>query len=289
MTEQPEQRSTEWHKQRVGLVTGSSVGAILHLAPYATRDDVLRRMVREYHGYPSEFQGNVATEYGTNNEPIALMHYEREYKNYVDKAYFVAHENGWLGASPDGYIGGDGLIEIKCPFSRRKDALFISIDEQPHYYAQIQTQLFVSGRKWCDFYQWSKYGSKLERVYRDDNWLDENLPRLKQFHAEYIDEMHNAEHLEPLRKEINSQYTAILLEEYDQLSDAIALADERKKEVLTELVSIAKGKDALIHGRKLTSVTRAGSVAYAKVVKDHCADIDLEPYRGKESSYWKLT
>lgn len=284
-----EQRSQEWFKQRIGLVTGSSVGAILHLAPYATREDILRRMVREYHGYQSEFEGNIATEYGVQNEPIALMHYERESRNHVNKAYFVAHENGWLGASPDGYIGDDGLLEIKCPFSRRKDNAFVSIDEQPHYYAQIQVQLYCTGREWCDFYQWSKHGSKTERVYIDEKWLQENLPRLKQFHAEYIDELHNAEHLEPLRKEINSQYTAMLLEEYDQLSDAISMADERKKEVLAELVAIAKDKDALIHGRKLTSVVRQGAIAYSKVVKDNLPDVDVEPYRGKDSSYWKLT
>lgn len=284
-----EQRSPEWHKQRVGLVTGSSVGAILHLDPYATRDDVLRRMVREYHGYPSEFQGNIATEYGTNNEPIALMHYEREYKNYVDKAGFVAHENGWLGASPDGYIGDEGLIEIKCPYSRRKDADFISISEQPHYMAQIQVQLECTGREWCDFYQWSKHGHMLERVYRDNKWLDENLPRLKQFHAEYLDEINNSEHLEPIRKEINSHHTAMLLEEYDQLSDAISLADERKKEVLAELIELAKNKDALIHGRKLTQVTKKGSVSYAKVVKEHLPELDLTPYTGNESKFWKLT
>lgn len=290
MTEQQqhEQRSAEWHQQRVGRVTGSRVGAILHLAPYASRDDVLRSMVREYHNAHSEFVGNVATSYGNDNEPAALMAYEQETRNFVDKAYFVTYED-WLGASPDGYIGDDGLLEIKCPFSRRKDALFVSIKDQPHYYAQIQIQMMVTGRKWCDFYQWSKHGSKLERVDIDHEWLDENLPLLKQFHAEYLDELNNPAHLELIRKEINTNETKLLLDEYDQLKDAVALAQERQKEVLELLVSASGGQSSLLWGRKLTQVEKAGSVSYAKLVKDHAPDVDVEPYRGKSSTFWKLT
>ena len=67
-----EQRTWEWFEARKGRITASSVGAILGHAPYATRDDVMRRMVREYHGAPEEFEGNIATEYGTRNEAGAL-------------------------------------------------------------------------------------------------------------------------------------------------------------------------------------------------------------------------
>jgi len=56
-----EQRSPQWFKAREGRVTGSSVGAILGLSPFMAPDDVMRRMVREYHGAEAEFQGNSAT------------------------------------------------------------------------------------------------------------------------------------------------------------------------------------------------------------------------------------
>ncbi len=260
----------------------------MHLNPWQTREDVLRAMVREYHGAPSEFNGNIATRYGTENEPMALMHYERVTGTVTDKAYFVPYED-WLGASPDALANDDGLVELKCPYSRRSDTDFKPIADQPHYAAQVQVQMFVTGRDWCDFFQYSPKGHKLERIERDDDWLATNIPALRQFHAEYLSELDNPAHLEPLRKEVNTQHTKLLLEEYDSLKDAIALAQERQKEVLAELVDRAGNKNSTIWGRKLTKVEKAGSVAYARVVKDHCAGVDLEPYRGAKSEYWKLT
>ena len=69
------QRSTEWHEQRKGRVTGSISGAILGLNPFMSPEQALRRMVRDYHNVESEFTGNIATEYGSLNEPIAQLAY----------------------------------------------------------------------------------------------------------------------------------------------------------------------------------------------------------------------
>ena len=85
MTEQLEQRSEEWHKARSGRITASQVGAILGHSPYATRDDVMRRMVRDYHGAEREFVGNIATEYGNFHEAGALAEYQMETGNAVEK------------------------------------------------------------------------------------------------------------------------------------------------------------------------------------------------------------
>ena len=63
-----EQRSEEWFNIRKGRVTGSAVGAILGIAPFAKQADILRRMVRDWHKAPSEFVGNIATQWGTMNE-----------------------------------------------------------------------------------------------------------------------------------------------------------------------------------------------------------------------------
>lgn len=283
-----EQRSPEWFEARKGRVTGSMAGAILDCAPYMTREQALRSMVRSYHGAESEFVGGPHIEYGTANEEGACWQYELETGNTVKPAFFDTYED-WLGASPDGYIGTDGLIETKCPYGKRNGGEFKSIDEQPHYYAQIQVQLFVTGRKWCDFYQWSPHGSKTERVDLDQEWLDNNLPELRQFYAFYLSELDNPEHLEPLRKEVNTDRAKKLLEEYDQLKDAIDMAKERQDEVFDELVSLGDGRDMLVWGRKLTKVEKEGSVSYAKAIKDLCPDADLDKYRGKASSYWKLT
>jgi len=72
-TQQPQQRTPEWFKQRKGRITGSVVGAALGVNPYMTPDALIRRLVRLWHGAESEFNGNIATEYGTLHEPITII------------------------------------------------------------------------------------------------------------------------------------------------------------------------------------------------------------------------
>ena len=119
--------------------------------------------------------------------------------------------------------------------------------------------------------------------------MDHAMPELRQFYAFYLSERDNPEHLEPLRVEINTQEASLLVAEYDEMKDARDRADERMKEIMARLVDMSGGRNALIDGRKMTKVEKAGSVSYAQVVKKHCAGIDLEPYRGKESVSWRIT
>lgn len=284
-----EQRSKEWFAARVGRVTGSAVGAILGMSPYMSADDVLRRMVREYHKAPSEFEGNVATKYGQFHESGAAFEYTLETGQAVEECGFFTHED-WLGASPDGLVGVMGLIEIKCPYGQRDKVPpeFKTAEEQPHYYAQMQIEMLCADREWCDFWQWSPNGTRLETVNRDNAWIAHNVPMLREFHARYLSELDNPAHIEPRRKELYGPKAAALIEQYDDLTDAIERATERRKEVLADLVKAAGERNAIINGRNLTLVERAGSVAYAKVVKEHCKGVDLEQYRGAPSSYWML-
>lgn len=290
-----EQRTPAWFEARKGLITGSAVGAILGLSPFMKPNDVLRRMVRESLGAESEFSGNQATEYGTFHEDGARYEYELETGNEVKDAGFYVHENGWLGASPDGFVGDEKLIEIKCPYGQRdkNPPAFKTIFDQPHYYAQIQVQLYVTGRKSCDFYQWSTHGTKLENVKFNQHWLDDNLPDLKLFHDEYLNTLEvralRELHLEPPLKEVTTLDSAKLLAEYDDLTDAIEQATERRKEVMQELIEKAGEQSALIHGRKLTQIERKGSVDYAKIIKKHCPEVTLDEYRRKSSTYWRLS
>jgi hypothetical protein len=249
-----------------------------------TREQALRSMVRSYHGAENEFTGNIATEYGVQNEDGARWQYELESGNTVTDASFIEYED-WLGASPDGYIGEDGLIEIKCPFSKK----IKPIADQPHYYSQIQIQLLVTGRTWCDFYTWTPTDTNIERIEIDQEWLDKYLPELRQFYAFYLSELDNPEHLEPLRAEINSDETRRMIDELDQLKEAIENATERRKEVQEELVKAVGERNATAWGRKITKVEKEGSVSYAKIVKEYLPDLDLSAYKGKASSYWKIT
>jgi putative phage-type endonuclease len=283
-----EQRSEEWFAARKGRLTASMAGAALGIAPYQSKDDCLRALVRDMHDMPSEFDGNIATDYGTNHEELARSAYELETGNTVQDAGFVQFEN-WTGASPDGYIEHDGLIEIKCPFGKRKgdDPKFASIEDQPHYYAQIQLQLFVTGREWCHFWQWSPSGHLLETVQYDGAWIYENLPRLKAFWWK-AKEADPAEHEGPKRRVIDTPEAARLVAEYDELRDAIDNANQRKKDIVERMVQMSGGKDASVAGRNLTLVKRKGSIAYAKALAKYAPDADLEPFRGKESESWQV-
>lgn len=285
-----QQRSDEWFEVRKGRVTGSVAGAILGCAPYMTRDDAMRAMVRAWHGAETEFKGNVATEYGVQNEADAISQLEMELGIEVDPVGFFPYED-WLGASPDGAVkGGNEGVEVKCPYGLRGDdnPQFKTPLQQPHYYAQMQIELLCTGWDEIIFYQWAPHGSQVYHVTPDQRWLDENLPKLRQFHAEFLSEIDNPAHLEPLRVEINTQDTRRLIDEYDQLSEAIDNATERRREIQATLVKSAGERDALIWGRKLTLVERKGPVSATKLLADH-PEIDGEKYRGKSSSSWRLS
>jgi hypothetical protein len=190
-----EQRSEEWFKARKGRVTGSSVGAILGLSPFNKPADVMRRMVRDYYGLPSEFTGNVATEWGTLHESGAIVEYEMLTGRNVEPATFVMHED-WIGASPDGYVGENGLIEVKCPFGLRLEfapVKFKLAKMQPHYFAQMQIQMLATNREWCDFWQWTPSDTSLERVNRDDKYIETALKGLRYFYDEYLIEREKPE------------------------------------------------------------------------------------------------
>lgn len=281
-----EQRTPEWYAARRHKITGSSVGAILGVNPYRTEDDVLRAMVREFHGAESEFKGNEATEWGTIMEAQAAAAYTMETGNAIQPEGFVVHPvQQWLGASPDGLIGADGLIEIKCPYGLRNksEPKFKTLAEQPHYHAQIQIQLFVTGRKWCDFFQWAPAGTELERVQYNKEFMRHALQKLFEFYQRYKREVH-----EPQRYGIGNDLASKVFE-YKELVETIEHATQRKKELLTEIVAFTNetpGK--LPHDMSLSKVSKKGSISYAKAIKELAPDADLEQWRGNASEYWVI-
>lgn len=283
-----EQRTQEWFEARSRKLTGSNIGAALGLSPYKTPSDLIRQMVRDYHGAESEFKGNIATEYGSLHEPLALMEFMGKTGHMTEECGFFVHsEHDWLGASPDGLIGDDALVEVKCPFSARSTGVFKAAHEQPHYYAQMQMELACAGRKKAYFYQWSSKGDSLEVIEYSQEWFDGALPKLREFYDWYLSELDNPEHLEPLAVEINTQETKALLEEYDSLKETIDNAESRRKEIMIELIAASDSRNALLWGRKLTEVERKGSVQYAKIPE--LKGVDVEPYRAAPSKFWKLS
>jgi putative phage-type endonuclease len=268
------------------------VGAALGLDPNTTRDEAMRRMVRAYQGLPSEFEGNIATSWGTNHEEEAREAFEYQIGVTVAPATFVVHPTlPWLGASPDGYVRDYAVLEIKCPFGLRdkpKPVPFKSINIQPHYYAQMQIQMYCTDRVSCYFWQWTPNDHKLEAVDFDNEWIEANLPKLEAFYEEFLAICDKGMPEPEEKPELDGLAFQYMIAEYDVLTKQIKEAEDRKKEILDALVFESAGQDAVICGRKLTLVHRAGSVSYAKAIKELAPDADLEKWRGEPSTYWTL-
>lgn len=277
-------------QKRTGRLTASRVGAALGVNPWQKPDDLIRAMVREYHGAEPEFVSNIATRYGHQHEPLAVLDYMSETGRMVEEAGFYTHpDHDWLGASPDGFVGTDGLLEIKCPFSLRNGGEFKSIHDQPHYHAQIQVQMACTGRKWTDFYQWSPHDTKTERVEFSPDWWAENLPKMEDFYNQYLTELDNPAHLTEKTKIINGKRYEAMLARYDELRRIQDDAKAEQQDILAALIEAAGETSAEICGRKLTRVERKGSVSYAKVVAEKLPDLDLTPWTGEPSVSWRLT
>lgn len=290
------QRTDEWFAKRVGRVSGSRAGAILGLSPWQTADDVLRAMVREYHGVPSEFETNPAIEHGVANERRAMLAFMRESGLYVDDCGFFAYEE-WLGASPDGLTDDGGVLELKVPFGCRDGKQFKTLAEQPHYEIQVQLEILCSGAThgWFAQYRAPK-GDPFSPGYVEETIQIERVePRvlpideLRAFHNRYLNELDNPAHLAPLRISLDSDKALHIVNRIGELGDAIANFEQEKKDLLAKLVQMADEKDAIIHGHKLTKTKDSQSVAYSKAIKDLLPEADLSKYTTTKAGYWRLS
>lgn len=293
------QKSAEWHESRKMRITGSRIGVILGLSPWQKPDDVIRSMVREYHGAESEFKGNPATDHGNNNEIRALLCFMRESGLSVEQCGFFEYGDR-MGASPDGLTDDDGVLELKVPYGIRKGGDFKPLIEQPHYGAQVQMELLSTGRKHAYFAQYrAPYGDplspdyvpeaiKIERVEFDPEWLEIHHGAIESFYKRLLVEIGNSAHLEPLRQEIEGDEAEALLREIDILRTRQKEAAEAEKMAMANLIELAGGKDATVCGRNLTLVKREGSIGYAKALKVLAPGADLEQWRGAPSESWRL-
>jgi putative phage-type endonuclease len=150
------QKSEEWFAARLGKVTASKVADVLaktKTGVSASRGNYLSDLVVErLTGQQAEFYTNDAMQWGTDTEPQARMAYEAFKGVLVDEEGFIDHPSiSNFGCSPDGLVGSDGLIEIKCPNSKTHIDTLLSGKAPSKYIPQMMTQMACTGRAWCDF------------------------------------------------------------------------------------------------------------------------------------------
>lgn len=177
-----EQGSSEWKQARLGLVSASrfkdvitearSKSAEMSDTAYSYMCELIAEIVT---GEQAEIKG-AALDWGTMNEPEARELYDMNYAD-VEQIGLVLHESRRYGASPDGFVGDDGMIEIKCPYnSANHIKTVISGDVPKEHIPQIQGNLMVNGRQWCDFISFDPRVSGkgrlfVKRVMRDDEYI----------------------------------------------------------------------------------------------------------------------
>jgi len=181
------QGSVEWFQERCGRATASrfkDVLAKIKSGEAATRRNYRAQLVVErLTQLAQETYSNAAMQYGTETEPQARAAYEFKTDNAVEEVGFIQHSDLLAGCSPDGLIGADGGIEIKCPFQSAVHIDTLLTGMPSEHMAQIQGSMWITGRQWWDFVSY-----------------DGRLPAHLQLHVERIER--NGQYITALEADI---------------------------------------------------------------------------------------
>jgi hypothetical protein len=152
-----DQRSPEWRQLRAGKLTGSRAKHIL-AAGRGKEEAVGRRDLRyqlaaeRLTGEPQEDTfANGAMQWGIDHEAAAVAAYEAVTGQMVEAIGFCEHDTLLAGTSPDGFVGADGLLSIKCPKTSTHVGYLRADTEPSEYVAQNTHELWLTGRAWIDF------------------------------------------------------------------------------------------------------------------------------------------
>lgn len=151
------QGSAEWLQARVGKCTGSRVADALSFlkkgAPSQKRKDYLTEVVTErLTGFAVDHYVSPAMDWGTDNEKYARAAYEVVSGNDVDIVGIAEHPTiADFSSSPDGYVGEDGIVELKCPNTTTHIGYLLANEVPEAYLFQCWAEMACSGRKWVDF------------------------------------------------------------------------------------------------------------------------------------------
>jgi putative phage-type endonuclease len=192
-----EQGTPEWFAQRIGKVTASRIADIMaktKTGVSASRGNYLAQLVAErLTGQAADSFKSGAMQHGTETEPMARMAYETETGQMVTEVAMIQHPKiEMAGASPDGLVGEDGLVEIKCPNTSTHIATLMADKAPSGYMAQMQWQMACTGRAWVDFVSFDPRMPEdmqmfIKRVPRDEKLIAEYEAEVIKFLAEVQD------------------------------------------------------------------------------------------------------
>lgn len=183
MTEEIIQGSEAWKRLRLGRVTASRVADVVAKTKSgysSSRANYMAQLIAErLTDTVAESYTNAAMQHGTETEPEARAAYCFYQGVTAEEVAFVPHPKiDQAGASPDGLVNADGLVEIKCPQTASHLETLLGHAVPAKYETQMQFQLACTGRKWCDFVSYDPRMPEnmrlfVKRVLRDDKRINE--------------------------------------------------------------------------------------------------------------------
>ena len=193
------QGSEAWFQQRCGKATASRISDIVAKTKtgYSTsRANYMAQLVVERMTQTvAESYSNSAMEWGTENEPFARAAYEAKTGNMVDQVGAIDHPRiAMSAASPDGLVGDDGCLEIKCPNTATHIDTILGEEPANKYYDQMQWQMACTNRSWCDFVSFdprmqSHLQLFIKRIERNDEYIEQLEKEVVQFLMEVEDKV----------------------------------------------------------------------------------------------------
>lgn len=194
-----EQGTPEWMSARTGVFTASrfkDACATLKSGEMAqaAKDYAFEIVFERITGDMAPKVVNFAMHRGSELEPDGADVYAEHHGVILEKIGFVRHDTLPIGCSPDRLVNDDGLIEIKCPLDIRRVLQMWATKDHSEYVHQIQGQLWLTGRKWCDLVVYDprlaagRMDMFVKRIERDDEFIAAMEKQLVAF-AAYVDEL----------------------------------------------------------------------------------------------------
>ena len=190
------QGSLEWRAARCGKITSSCFGKVMTRG--RGKDEawgqtaftyMMEVLGEQLSGVPADEISSKYLEWGHTHEPTARALYTWRVGLPVTLTGFVPHPDlPLVGGSPDGLVGDDGCMEIKCPYTVRThlETIFENKINDKDYQWQCQGNLWVTGRAWMDFVSFhpnlpEDLQLHVIRVPRDEDMIEELEDRIKRF------------------------------------------------------------------------------------------------------------
>lgn len=201
------QSSPKWYEMRRFRLTSSVFGQIKQLKPHTAPINLVLQILGV-----KKVPVTTAMQWGIEHEDQAVQLYtEYQHRNGHGGLYacscgiYISTAHPFLGASPDSAVYDPeclsttpyGFLEVKCPYSKRHmtpveacscQRFFATlVDGQPRlrrthmYYSQVQGQMAIGGRMWCDFVIFTEKGISVERILFDFLYWEDLLPKLTLF------------------------------------------------------------------------------------------------------------